>query len=274
LLCAIAGEVFGQRVRSWSRSPKAYAQCLSNVQKAVEALRRCKGLPAESFFGGLEDDIVRGEWSVIVGFLYELCRSSQGGAADEALEEREGEKNKRKYSGDRKAAVDLVPGYGQTQSDALDIAEEDPEREGCAQPQFPDKSRDLVPTPAADGFGRADGSGAEAVKRDELKEHSDWLDEALGIAGTSDREEITEIGAMLSESISSKLIREIDDAIQSNSRALDRQRARLATNREVQGAAAVAVRAERDAPKRQPTSSSAAAARRVTDIAPGMQPLL
>jgi hypothetical protein len=52
-------------------------QCISNILKAIDALRNSSKLDSKFLFSGVENDIFRGNWSVIFGLLSDICRLSK-----------------------------------------------------------------------------------------------------------------------------------------------------------------------------------------------------
>ena len=225
LLCALATDAFEQQVRTWCKSPKTYHQCLSNVQKAVEALRKSSKIKRDLFFGGIEDDIVRGEWSVIIGFLYELRCCYKGHHCEPEIFLSNIKRSQLK--------ADLFPsGDSASHVEDKEAYDYDP-----VSPVFPQNKVDLIPVPTyvesiiteeLKSDPLLDKQNLNNPLGDTLNSKDKWLDQALGL--TQEPSEVgeysSEVEAMLTESISSRLLREMDEAVKASDKASAKQRLR------------------------------------------------
>jgi hypothetical protein len=78
LLCLICTKILFIPIRNgWFPKPRSLKQCISNILKAIDALRNSSKLDSKFLFSGVENDIFRGNWSVIFGLLSDICRLSK-----------------------------------------------------------------------------------------------------------------------------------------------------------------------------------------------------
>lgn len=78
LLCAIVKHVTGKPVQGWLSSPKTTKAAARNISKCVELLRCTRDIGRRYLYIGVEDDIMEGKWTAILGLLEDLHRWADG----------------------------------------------------------------------------------------------------------------------------------------------------------------------------------------------------
>lgn len=228
LLCSIAGGVFKTPIKTWSKQPKSYNQCLYNVEKAIECFQRVKELPPGVFYAGVEDDIVRGEWSIIVELLFELASVPNKNIKLCRKEEPNHELPPPRWGAEN--AAEIIPikekrlsGMGPSQSQTLNIFESDLLDSDCSTPHLPVGSADIYPEMSGNPESAVPNSKncggtyhqEKTVDSRRKEPESDDLIALLGIGSmgiTKPSPTDSEVAAIMGESISSKLIRELEEA--------------------------------------------------------------
>lgn len=213
LLCSLADGVFGIPIKAWSKTPRSYNQCLSNVQKATEGLQRMRGFPLV-IYGGADDDIVRGEWSIIVELLH--CLSTHPGGM--LLNAKKPVSTTRsRPSWETVCNTEIVPSRaasavaerGSSSSDMKDAAPGDDIFDDTFLPPKPphvsNRAADLYPAGAVKSISHTPLLRSQNRHEDVLLDVD--IDDAYRTLPAD-----SEVAAILSESISSKLIRELQAA--------------------------------------------------------------
>lgn len=218
LLCSVVGGIFDVPIKAWSKSPKSYNQCLGNVDKAIDGIRRIQAFPQDILYGGIADDIVRGEWSVIVELLHQLCSLPRDRVALFKRREHLELKRERPIWEDphRTEIVPTRPSVYKpvTSKDTIESASKDPTKDIFLEELFHHESSALhLPDEGADLYP----SRAGPTEPGHTAHRDADLDTMLGIgdvlpAAAAD----SEVAAILGESISSKLIRELEEAANSS----------------------------------------------------------
>jgi hypothetical protein len=73
LLCYLTESILNLPLKgSFYHHPHTYSQCLSNLMKCVTILRSCKCMPRRFLYSGVEEEIARGSWDVILGLLEDI----------------------------------------------------------------------------------------------------------------------------------------------------------------------------------------------------------
>jgi hypothetical protein len=73
LLCYLTESILSLPLKgSFYHHPHTYSQCLSNLMKCLTILRSCKCMPRRFLYSGVEEEIARGSWDVILGLLEDI----------------------------------------------------------------------------------------------------------------------------------------------------------------------------------------------------------
>ena len=229
LLCSVAGGVFKVPIKAWSKQPKSYNQCLCNVEKAVEAFRRIKELPPGMFYAGMEDDIVRGEWSIIVELLFELSNAPNSNITLSRIVDSSRKESRINWRGE--STAEIIPiqnkrssSKNPTESQTTNILASDLLGLDCNTNHLPAGSVDIYPKKSGNCESavrnNADNGALNQSKKTvdsfgDKEPSDDDLDVLLGIGSmgiTKPAPTDSEVAAIMGESISSKLIRELEEA--------------------------------------------------------------
>ena len=236
LFCAIANDIFKINIKPWSKRPKSYNQCLSNVQKAIEGIRRITQLPQGTIYGGIEDDIVRGEWSVIVSLLYQLSLLVEADFSI-ARKKEKNEKSRVSFEWGNGGSKNIVPhrSFCEQNSSSFDLAkppgssdtlaEEELMLDAFNTPHLPDPTADIylaaLPTEHNNSNSQRKECSNEVFISENAESQPSDLDALLGLSSVKDWDENamplppdSEVSAILAEGISSKLVRELEEARQ------------------------------------------------------------
>jgi hypothetical protein len=78
LLCLLINKLFGNPIKGYHKSSKTYATSISNVIKCLNVLRLQRQVSRRFLYEGVEHEIVRGEWSVLLGLLEDMHKFRDG----------------------------------------------------------------------------------------------------------------------------------------------------------------------------------------------------